>query len=124
MYSCDFCKKDATINHKIACERCYNLLLHLLTAFEAVKQTKPSKRLAKKRVKKVSKGKVKPEKREIETKSKEKTARELQFEKATSETPDSTDPLTKCATCEFSFLNEKTKRIECVDGKDPKTCEK
>lgn len=125
---CDFCGKGVSIEHKIACEKCYNLLLHLLTVFEGTKKEKRAykKRKVKKKKKKktvVSKS-VKETKTERKENEPEKTEREMLFEKAVSKKPDSTDLLTKCATCEFGFMDGEAKKISCTEGKDPKTCGK
>ena len=123
-YSCDICGKDASIDHKISCERCYNLLLHMLTAFKGAKTENRAykKRKVKRKKKKiVSPNEVKTEKKEGKP---EKTERELLFEKATSKKADAAVLLTKCATCEFGFMDGEAKKISCTEGKDPKVCGK
>ena len=124
-YSCDICGEDASIDHKIACERCYNLLLHMLTAFKGAKTEKRAykkRKVKRKKNKPISPKEAKAKKEKTE--KTEKTERELLFEKATSKKADPTDLLTKCAICEFGFLDGQTKKIACTDGKDPKTCGK
>jgi len=53
-----------------------------------------------------------------------KTEREILFEKASLKKADPADLLTKCATCEFGFMDGEAKKISCTEGKDPKTCGK
>jgi len=127
-FSCDLCGKGVSIDHKVACERCYNLFLHMLAAFEGAKKEKRTykKRKVKRKTKKMavlskSIKEIKAEKKEEKPK---KTEREIMFEKASLKKADPVDLLTKCATCEFSFLDGQTKKISCTDGKDPKSCGK
>jgi len=136
-FLCDFCGKGVSNDHKMACERCYNLFLHLLAAFEGAKKRekrtykkRKTKRKKKKRAilsasvktkAKAEKTERKPEKTERKP---EKTEREILFEKDASKKSDSADLLTKCAVCEFGFLDGQTKKISCIDGKDPQTCGK
>lgn len=118
MFLCDFCRKETSTDYKIACEKCYNLLLYLLTEFEKAKGKKIVHKKAGKKKKKKREEFIIPQKKEL---PKKKTAREIRFEKSSKEL-NPTDLLTKCATCDFSFIDGATKKISCAEGKDPKTC--
>ena len=127
-YSCDICGKDASIDHKIACERCYNLLLHMLMAFKGAKTEKRAykKRKVKRKQKRsiLPKGSKGGKTEENKREKAKKTEREILFEKASLKKADPADLLTKCATCEFGFMDGEAKKISCTEGKDPKTCGK
>ena len=115
---CDLCRKETSvIEHKIACEKCYNLLLYLLTEFEKTKGKKIVRKKAGKRKKREKSPILQKPKVSLE----KKTVRQLRFEKS-SKKINPIDLLTKCAVCEFGFLSEETKKISCTEEKDPKTC--
>lgn len=125
---CGFCQREVTVEHKMVCEKCFDFILRLVQTCEnKLFETKSQKNIIKEdnKVKNKSKKKDKKGKRKIEDRKKIKetkfpeieTERQKTFKKATS---DPVDLLTKCATCEFSFL-EGTK-ISCTEEKDPKAC--
>lgn len=127
-YSCDFCGKKATLDYKISCERCYSFLTYLLSALkESNERIMPKKKKNKKiklEIRKTKVSKIFKEPRAIEEVKKEdqkknKTEREKKFEEFLKNK--SADPMTKCATCEHSFLDASGK-ISCTEGKEPGTC--
>lgn len=132
---CDFCGDGVSFEHKMSCERCFNMILHLLTKLKDEKKDKRTykkKKTAKiKKKRKVVKEKIKvlpkfTKKTKItaEEDGHDKTDREALFEDVVSKKVNTTKIATKCNACEFSFLDGQTKKISCINGKDPATCGK
>lgn len=122
MHVCDFCGKETTLD-KIICKRCHGFLSHLLATFQESKEEKeePKKQKRRERIKKSKKSESPKEKIKEEMPA-EKTERQKKFEKFSKKKQDPLDLLTKCATCELSFLDPSTGKISCTDRKEPKTC--
>jgi hypothetical protein len=111
----------------MVCDKCFDFLTRLVQTCEknlAEKKTSDNmKEELKNEVIKKKRGRPKKNKKEVQPKKPKvineetETERQKAFKKAVS---DPVDLLTKCATCELSFLNGQN--ISCTEEKDPKKC--
>jgi len=116
---CDFCNDDATTEYSVLCPKCKSSIDKILKVLKVKAVSTLYKPIKKeKKMKSVKTNHNTNEAHPTIPAKNEITIKETVKNESTIE--DLNETLSKCAFCEFSFLDKE--KISCVENKDPKTC--